>query len=196
MLQTINVIVMKTLKSLSGYAGVLFSFCLFQTTNAQTLSLTVTANPLWTDTGIYLLSGQSVTATASGSWNPWTGVVAPCGPDGAPTSPDWNDSFLQGINCASLIAYVGTDPFQGHWGDPTFWPRTSGYWEIGSSGGFTSPSTGELWFGFNDDAVTENAVDNSGSVTAEITVVPEPSTFALAGLAGLGLLAFSRRKKI
>jgi hypothetical protein len=185
---------MKTLKSPGGYVGMLLFICLLQTTNAATLSLTVSANPLWTDTGIYVSIGQSITATASGSWNPWTGVLSPCGPDGAPTAPDWDDSFLLGANSAALIAYVGTDPLQGHWGDRSFFPRATGYWVIGSSGGFTSPVAGELWLGFNDDAVNQQTWDNSGSVMAQITVVPEPSAFVLAGL-GAAALMFCRRCK-
>ncbi len=184
---------MKALKTLLGYAGMFSLVSLLQTTNASALSLDVTANPLWTDTGIYLSLGQSVTATASGSWNPWTGVLPNYGPDGVQPSPDWNDSFLVGADSACLIAYVGSDPFQGHGGDASFFPQASGYWVIGSSGGFTSPVSGELWLGFNDAAVTGNVGDNSGFVTANITVVPEPGIFTLAGVGVVSLLLYRRR---
>ena len=154
--------------------GTLLILCLLQTIKATTLSLNIPANPLWTDTGIYLSIGNSVTATASGLWNPLTDYPwLQCGPDGTYQS-GWTDGFMQGANTGALIAYVGSDPYQGHWGDATFFPQATGYWLIGSSSQFTSSYAGELWLGFNDDAQTMLTGDNSGSVLAEVTVVPEP----------------------
>jgi hypothetical protein len=80
------------------------------------------------------------------------------------------DLFLYSANHGELIAYIGSDPYQGHWGDGSFFPQQTGYWAIGSSGQFTSNKNGELWLGFNDDAVSEVIGDNAGSVTADITV--------------------------
>jgi len=177
------------MKILSAYTGTLLFLCLLQTTNATTLTLNVPANPLWTDTGIYLSIADTVVATASGSWSPSNGNF---GPDGF-FGENWLDGFMQGANIAALIAYVGSDPYQGHWGDNTFFPQATGYWLIGSSGQVTSPYAGELWLGFNDDAESMLVGDNSGSVIAEITVVPEPSVFAFGILNVVGMLTLRRR---
>jgi hypothetical protein len=131
---------------------------------------TVTANPLWTDTGITLAPWSIVTITATGWWTPAIGPPNGwCGPDGFPSTTDYPDNFFSGANWAALIAYVGDDPNQGHWGDPGFFPTNSGYWNIGSSNQFVSPSAGELWLGMNADAVYMVIADNAGSVTAQIT---------------------------
>lgn len=132
------------------------------------ISISVPANPLWTDTGLTVSNGDTVTITASGTWNYGAG---PLGPDGYLPCCNWdlfmaNPPALQG----ELIAFVGPDPYQGHWGDGSFFPRTTGYWDIGSSGSFISSTGGKLWLGFNDDAVSRAVGDNSGSVTASIAV--------------------------
>jgi hypothetical protein len=153
--------------------------------NAQALTVVVPANPLWTDTLLSLTNGDIVTITASGSWA-WDSTHW-SGPDGDQGSPADGDEFLVGsVNKGSLLAFVGSDPYQSHWGDGSFFPQTSGYWNIGSSAQFTSDKTGELWLGFNDDAVSKNIYDNGGSVTA--LVIPEPATICLLGLGALGLL--------
>jgi hypothetical protein len=151
----------------------MFSF--FRITMAQS-TVVVPSNPLWTDTGLDVNIGQDVTITASGSWT-W-GYYPSFGPDG---DAPWSDSsamdnFLYQANHGELIAYVGSDPTQGHMGDRSFFPQTTGYWAIGSSGQFTSDKSGKLWLGFNDDAVTGAVGDNSGTVTALITTTPSPPT--------------------
>ena len=75
------------------------------------------------------------------------------------------DPFLTNIaeDC-SLIAFVGPNPYYWgtnyEWGNTSYFPQgasTNGYWPVGNAGGqFTNKGpAGELWFGFNDDAVTE-----------------------------------------
>jgi hypothetical protein len=95
------------------------------------------------------------------------------GPDGDPNeiynafdlySPF--DFFSQG----RLVAYIGTTPFQGHYGDPGFFPQVSGYFSIGSGQTFIAPYSGELWLGMNDAAVTESRADNKGKVIATVTI--------------------------
>ncbi len=136
-------------------------------------STVVLANPLWTDTGVFVTNGTLIGVSASGAWN-CGGTPPPpsfgAGGDLNPGSPPSSDRFYFGAPHGALIAYVGPDPLQGHWGDGNFFPRTSGYWLIGSSSQFTADTTGELWLGFNDDAVSERVSDNSGWVLARWTL--------------------------
>jgi hypothetical protein len=131
----------------------------------------VVTGPLWwIDTGISLTAGATVMITASGylqmeGYRPFN-----TGPDGWPYTTDSLANIFSGANLDALIAYVGSDPFQGHWGDPSFFPTNSGYWNIGSSNQFTSTNTnsGELWLGVNDTAVFNNS-PKFGSVMVQIT---------------------------
>jgi len=132
-------------------------------------AIVVTANPLWTDTGLIINNGNIVSITASGTWN--GGFGGDVGPDGGTPCCTYdmflvNPTTLQG----ELIAFVGSDPYQGQWGNGSFFPQTTGYWGIGSSGSFVSNKSGKLWLGFNDDAVSQGVGDNSGSVAALVTV--------------------------
>lgn len=139
------------------------------TANATTVS--VTANPLWTDTGIHLSLGSVVNVTATGMWNSGGGLMSASGY--VPGVQD--DQFVAGRH-GNLIAYVGTDPFQGHWGVGSFWPQSVNYWVINTGAEFTSTAAGELWLGMNDASNSSAGMyDNSGSLSAQITIVPEPS---------------------
>lgn len=140
------------------------------TTSPVQTSMVVTANPLWTDAGMTVQTGENVSVTASGAWA-WAYGDA-CGPDGTPGVTSY-DVFIVG-NRGLLIAFVGPDPTQGQWGNSSFFPQSVGYWAIGSNNSFTSNSTGELWLGINDDAVTEAINDNSGSLNATISVASGP----------------------
>jgi hypothetical protein len=144
----------------------------------------VTANPLWTDTGLMLTDGQKVIFNASGSWNgdiheePW------CGPGGLSTGS--LDPFLSTANDFSLIAFVGPSPY--YWGtidewfyDNTYFSQgasTNGYfattnWET-TNWVFTTTRSGELWFGFNDDAKQLMVGDNAGFVAGQIVITNGP----------------------
>ncbi len=160
--------------------------CLFVCIRTTAQIFTVTSNPIWTDTGIALSTGDTVSITAQASWTSgWYGGQVLLGPDGVPNTLNYYDDFLSSANNAELIAYVGSDPYQGHWGDGTFFPRSTGYWAIGSNGGLTAAESGELWLGMNDDAVSKSISDNIGTAqaTVEIVPVPEPSVFCFAALA-------------
>jgi hypothetical protein len=133
----------------------------------------VKANHTWKDSGLVLNAGDAVTISAAGQWS-WNGEYN-VGPGGDPID-DFNafdlfepfDFFSQ----ARLIAYIGNNPAQGHLGDPSFFPQTSGYISIGSGQTFVAPYGGELWLIFNDGAVTQTTEtnDNTGSVAANVTV--------------------------
>lgn len=81
----------------------------------------------------------------------------------------------------SLIAFVGPNPLffgtTNEWGNASFFPQTSsanGYFAVTNSQVtnwvFTATRTGELWFGFNDDAVAKDISDNTGFVSGQIQI--------------------------
>ena len=136
--------------------------------------ITVTANPLWTDSGLSVTIGQMLAISAPGTWcwGAWT--------DADGTDSGSTDVFLAGANQGSLIAYVGTNlPYcdstgADRWGDTNYFPRPAGngYWLAGKKANIITDRTGELWFLINDDAVSKNIGDNSGSL--EVTVLVKP----------------------
>jgi hypothetical protein len=171
--------------------GVIASTCVYA------ITVVVPSNPLWTDTSIVLSQGTSVTVTASGTWSGYFGgSPVLLGPDGEVNGPVPSDEFFSGANKAELIGFIGTDPYQGHFGDGSFFPQSSGYLAIGSSASFIALKSGKFWLGFNDDAVSGGVGDNLGFVTANITAVPEAGSLLLLGwgLAALGGLAWKRQR--
>jgi hypothetical protein len=139
-----------------------------------TTQVTLKASKKWVNTGITLTAGTAVTISSSANWS-WNGGTTFVGADGDPTD-DFNafdlfepfDFFSQ----ARLIAYIGKDPAQMHFGDGSFFPQTSGYISIGSGQTFSAPYGGQLWLIFNDSATTGTTEpnDNEGSAIATITV--------------------------
>src|SRR3972149_8651637 len=131
-------------------------------------NIIVTANPLWTDTGLNINIGDIVNITAKGNWNYGYGKI---GPDGDFSKHPW-DLFLstpKNIQ-GQLIAFIGSDPYQGNWGNKSFFPQKIGYLNIGHKGSFISNKSGKLWLGINDDAVSKYIKDNFGSLKASIKI--------------------------
>src|ERR1700749_3095431 len=144
---------------------------------STTKVITIFAGNLWKNTAIAVHAGDAITVSATGRWS-WAADES-SGPDGDPVD-DFNafdlfepfDFFSQ----ARLIAYIGADPKQGHWGDGSFFPQTSGYISVGSGQTFIAPYSGKLWLGMNDGAETEGVGHNTGAVHATVTVGTEHST--------------------
>ncbi len=134
----------------------------------------VPAYPLWTDTGIHVNSNDIVSFPATnGTWTGDNGQ-AWWGPGG--NGVNYYDTFVTGPHF-SLIAFVGPNPYYAgatnEWGNGNYFPRQSGangYWYLGANGQFTSDRAGELWLGFNDDAVTKNIDDNFGFVAGQLQI--------------------------
>ena len=126
------------------------------------------------DTGITLTSGESLTVTASGLWqnDPDTAVYQ-SGPNGHSNSTFTNSTGAT-FDIGSLVGKIGK-------GD---------YFLIGSSFTGTANAAGVLDLFYWDS----DAYNNSGSVKAAVTAVPEPANLALMGLA-LGAFALTRRRK-
>jgi hypothetical protein len=157
------------------------------------LTLEVTANPLWTDTGIDLTVGQVVTITPDTS-DVWYTAGPPVGPSGFDLNRyDLFRSFYVGSMHSSMIGYIGDDPYQGHWGDGSFFPQATGYIGVNDGVTFTASVGGSLWLGCNDDAVSEAIGDNYGSITADVNVVPVPAA-VLLGVLGLGMAGLRLRR--
>ena len=122
---------------------------------------------LWADTGISVTNGEWINVNANGIWDIYY-LELPSTPDGFIGSS--SDLFFGNNIQGDLIAYVGADPFQGEWspsGGNTFFPRYTNYWQVGTSLQFFSTTNGELWLGFNSDAVDSDYHVNNGSALGD-----------------------------
>ena len=138
------------------------------TTARAAFTLAVAANPIWTDTGIDLKPGYTLTiGGAGGSWSWDTSAsdlwVGPAGASGVRSNSLW----LNSAKFASLIGYigpVGVSPTYRSQNDP-------GLFAIGTatiSRTFSGPC--RLWLGFNDDYSVTPISKNSGAVTVKVTI--------------------------
>jgi len=142
--------------------------------DADAQSITVTANPLWTDTGIVLTETDGVTISdAAGSWT-WGGGYE-FGPDGnyQPTLV-WDEWIPNGYH-GQLIGIVLPDGL-----DPNTVPRIlpqddSRLFTIGSGTVTRNGDVGRLWLGFNDDYLCDCLWDNFGYVAVKVNVESTPS---------------------
>jgi hypothetical protein len=145
--------------------------------------VTVTATGGWVDTGLSLSPADVVDVTAQGSWTP-DGVNI-TGPDGFGSSLLSAGNFFNltdlGVcaDCAPtkyphwamLISYTGSSPpAVGSYTSEAVASQARLIDGVGSHLDGNWPYTGELWLAFNDDAYSGNTSDNSGQVTATITV--------------------------
>lgn len=150
------------------------------------VTVTVTATQGWVSTGLLVNAGDTISVTASGSWRPgasWPVV----GPDGE-VSP-WRDNFLNLTDVgnsiattdtphfAALIGYIGNNPPPfGSYTNPSILPDAQRVFLLGSNVTTSAAFQGPLWLNFNDDAYSGNTSDNSGSVTATVSVTFSTST--------------------
>jgi hypothetical protein len=125
------------------------------TGQTQTASVEVLGDRAWTDTGLRVTSGSSVTVVASGSIKYYgSNSIYSATPDGAgsctATAPE--GYVAPGLVCVSLIGRIAdTQPFN-----------------VGVKRTFSAHDAGELFLGVNDKNGLFN--DNSGSWHAIITI--------------------------
>jgi len=168
--------------------------------NAGASVVTVTSNPLWTDTGISLTPSESVTISgATGSWT-WEVPNGPFGPDGDNSVSYQYDEWIPDGYHGQLIGYIDATSSLNLNDYPRVFPQdAAGLFQIGTNTVTISGAQGELWLGFNDDFTTNDIEDNSGSVTVNVDVsaIPEPSAlivWSLLGTLAVGLGWWRRRK--
>ncbi|MBN1563096.1 MAG: hypothetical protein JXA10_04610 [Anaerolineae bacterium] len=103
-------------------------------------------------TGIYVTRGQTIEIEfLDGSWRAGPLPTWPfVGPEGDPQVPNKSTFPVPGSRIMSLVGGVGQSA-------PVY---------IGRSARFTSPASGELWLGANDDIFT----DNVGSLFVRVTI--------------------------
>ncbi len=150
------------------------------------------ADAFWQDSGIDIVAGQTLNVTASGTvffQADWSVPRGYSNPDGAGLYGDgtnWNgdgpqltsDTILPSTITFSLIGKIGGTTAFG-----TGTPIPEGV--LGKGAGFVGtsysqqiPTTGRLFFAFNDE--TYQFWDNSGYFTVTATVVPEPAAPPIA----------------
>jgi pimeloyl-ACP methyl ester carboxylesterase len=150
-----------------------------------TTTVTVPATARWVDTGVRVRAGLPLRIEATGAWRP-DAVTGPVGPDGAPQG--WPDNFLNLDDLgacetcattltrqwAALVGYIGdAPPAPGSYTTTSVLPEAEKVFAVGSTYSNVAPRSGRLWLNFNDAAYSGNTADNSGQVTARITVATQ-----------------------
>ena len=170
---------------------------------AEASVVTVTANPLWTNTGIISTSSDTMTIYgAAGAWD-WGKGGGTTGPDGDSNPAYAWDFWVTSGRQGQLIGFVGTDV------PDVVQQDNSRLFVVGTGTIVLTGVQGTLWLGMNDDYSSHNTSDNSGSVTVHVDEgvvtpppptppdngVPEPTTimiWSLLGTIAIGI-GWSRR---
>ena len=122
------------------------------------LEMLVEANKGWTDTGLELLSGQSVVISASVTVNTFGGEPGRnTGPSGEIYLCIESDCFMQNAGYGTLVARISS-------GSP---------FKIGSKLSFIADSNGKLYLAINDNtasipSMSDRLSDNSGGFSVVI----------------------------
>jgi hypothetical protein len=191
---------------------------------AEASVVTVTASPLWTNTGIVFTPSDTMTIYgAAGNWCWGAAGGATTGPDGDSNPPYADYLWITSERQGNLIGFVGpADPDLN-----TFFPDPSGgqpppynyplrvigqddprLFGIGTAAIVLTGLEGTLWLGMNDDFDAAYLPDNWGSVTVHVDegiitppppdgTIPEPTTFiiwSLLGTLAIGVGWWRRRK--
>ena len=162
--------------------------------SAQAATFTVTAVPLWTDTGITVTATDRLYFTSpAASWT-WGGGVPLFGPGGDFHPSYAYDEWIPNGQHGEMIGYIGSaadlnaEPRQILQGD-------AGLFEIGASNVTITGLAGKLWLGFNDDYATDATSDNAGTGSVNVTTSPIPGSLLLLGSGILGMMGIGIRRK-
>ena len=131
-------------------------------TEVTSLTYSVFANQGWSDTGLEINKGETVTIEyQGGAWTYWSGKVAPV--DGNGNIYYTCAELIPANQCVeqipnkpkgSLIAQIGTNnPFY-----------------IGNRNTFKAPNSGKLLLNINDSYLISDYVTNEGSLIVKITI--------------------------
>lgn len=137
----------------------------------SSVTISVPASQPWTDSGISVTAGDSVSITASGTIY-IAGSDPGKTPAGAPGCVATADNsippgpfLVPGLTCWSLIGRIGT----------------SAAFEVGTGTTFTAASSGELYLGVDDNFFG----DNRGAWTAHITITQADNDLAMSAPANI-----------
>jgi hypothetical protein len=155
----------------------------------------------WTATPVKVKAGELLRITATGTW---TDGSTTSGPNGV--AQPWPDNFFNLANlgvcayCATtkvpnwgaLIGYVGDSPPEpGSYASAAVLPQALRVFYAGGNYEAQVLRTGKLWLAKNADAYSGYTADNSGHVTAKITVLPPESAAQIAARARVAALSVS-----
>ena len=153
----------------------------------------------WVNTGVNVKAGQELRITAAGTWTDGSTTSGPNGSSKLNADNFFNIADLGVCNyCATtattgwgaLVGYIGASPpAQGSYTSAAIRAKAISVFYVGGSYEAKTLTTGTLWLGKNADAYSGYTVDNSGHVTAKVTVFPAQTASQIAAQARTTALA-------
>jgi len=173
-------------KTYSGTTGFLINYTLLYEASALSGSSAPT-NSAWSPV---LLFGGSTVANGTNGTGPGT-MGGPGGAGGIqvnlPTTAAASVELVGwSANLGTSWSAVQSELLAGNWGNATGSSGFLGYSTVGTMTPFVTAGAG--------DPALFTAVWGNATLVLNTVLIPEPSTIALAGLGGLSLLLFRRRK--
>ena len=190
---------------IASLAGVVLAFGIGNV-RGDTL-LVDSATEAWQDSGVDVIAGQTLLITASGNvfhQADWSIPRGYSNPDGVGLYGDGTNWFGDGPQVDPLtifpstiaLSLIGKIGGTTNFGTGTPVPEGvlgKGAGFVGSSYSEQIPTSGRLFFAYNDEL--GEFWDNSGSFSVTVTVVPEPSSFVLLCVAAAGLAFYARWRR-
>jgi hypothetical protein len=165
---------------------------------AKPVSVSVPAKN-WVNTGVNVKAGQELRIAAAGTWTDGNATSGPNGSSKLDADNFFNIADLGVCNyCATtattgwgaLVGYIGASPpTQGSYTSATIRAKAINVFYVGGRYEAKAPTRGRLWLAKNADAYSGYTVDNSGHVTAKVTVLPAQTPSQVAAQARVTALA-------